>query len=61
MHRITVKKRATYSNVSGWGIDAKSGLEYWQYANTWGYDFGENGFFRVAITNLPEEVAAGNI
>jgi aminopeptidase C len=42
-------------------VDEKSGLEYWQYANTWGHDFGEHGFFRVAITNLPEEVAAGNI
>ncbi|KAI6191290.1 Pept-C1 domain-containing protein [Aphelenchoides bicaudatus] len=63
-NRTSPNSRLLYGHCAkllGWGVDEESGLEFWQYANTWGQDFGENGFFRVAITNLPEEVASGNI
>ncbi|CAD5230141.1 unnamed protein product [Bursaphelenchus okinawaensis] len=47
------------AKLIGWGEE--NGIEYWTYANTWGRDWGENGFFRMRLENLPEEVAAGNI
>ncbi|WKY15698.1 hypothetical protein Q1695_000861 [Nippostrongylus brasiliensis] len=43
----------------GWG--EANGLKYWLYANTWGRDWGENGFFRVDMSEVPEEVVAGNM
>lgn len=33
--------------LMGWGVDEESGLDYWLVANSWNYDWGENGFFRV--------------
>ena len=54
------------AKLLGWGeqeVVANGGkrrLErYWIYMNTWGRQWGENGFFRVAINEVPEEAAAG--
>ncbi|ETN70699.1 papain family cysteine protease [Necator americanus] len=45
------------AKLIGWGEE--SGLKYWLYANTWGRDWGEHGFFRIDMNEIPEEVVAG--
>lgn len=62
------------AKLIGWGEE--NGITFWQYANTWGRDWGEfgmrftilsinksiiSGFFRVVFDDLPEEVVAGLI
>lgn len=31
----------------GWGVDKVTAMPYWLIANSWGPDWGENGFFRI--------------
>jgi len=33
--------------MMGWGTDADTGMDYWLMANSWNYDWGEQGFFRI--------------
>ncbi|KAJ9601419.1 hypothetical protein L9F63_000443 [Diploptera punctata] len=33
--------------ILGWGVDKESGLPYWICANSWNYDWGDNGFFKI--------------
>ena len=34
--------------VVGFGHDSASGLDYWLCLNSWGPDFGEKGYFKIA-------------
>ncbi|CAI4229326.1 unnamed protein product [Auanema sp. JU1783] len=45
------------AKLLGWGVEDNK--KYWLYSNTWGRDWGENGFFRVSFDEIPEEVVAG--
>lgn len=33
--------------IIGWGVDNRTGVPYWLVANSFNYDWGENGFFKV--------------
>eukprot|EP00741_Cyanophora_paradoxa_P024034 tig00021721_g23209.t1 len=35
--------------VSGWGVDEKTGEEYWLIRNTWGTFWGEDGWFKLKM------------
>jgi len=49
--------------IIGWGTDKDTKLPYWLIANSWGEDWGENGYFRIRRgTNecgIETEVVAG--
>lgn len=33
--------------IIGWGVDNGTGIPYWLVANSFNYDWGINGFFKV--------------
>ena len=35
----------------GYGVDATTGMNYWIIRNTWGKNWGENGYFRIRRGN----------
>ena len=37
------------SKTLGWGIDSSTGLHYWLLANSWGTNWGMNGFFKFKM------------
>lgn len=49
--------------IIGWGTDSESNLPYWIVANSWGTDWGEDGFFRILRGSnecgIEAEIAAG--
>ena len=37
--------------IAGFGKDDKSGLEYWLVKNSWGVDWGDKGYIKIAVTD----------
>jgi len=37
--------RAHYAKLIGWGVE--NGVDYWLLVNSWGYEWGQNGLFKI--------------
>lgn len=49
---ITGRSKGSHAvKLMGWGTDSETGLDYWLVANSWGDDWGENGWFRIQRGN----------
>jgi hypothetical protein len=35
--------------IVGYGFDTKTGLQYWKVRNSWGINWGEQGYFRIQL------------
>ncbi len=41
--------------ITGWGVDIKTGKEYWEVRNNYGTTLGDNGFLKISISRFSEK------
>ena len=57
-HHVSGKSLGGHAiKVVGWGVE--KGQKYWIAANSWSESWGENGFFRIGMTENRFGYAAG--
>jgi len=51
-HRIGKQTDYHAIVIIGWGVDKVNNKEFWILRNSWGTDWGDNGYFRVYFNDL---------
>lgn len=46
--------------ILGWGVDSKTGIEFWVCSNNWSTKWGNNGYFKIKV-GIPECMLEDNI
>ena len=46
--------------IVGYGNDETTGLDFWIVRNTWGANWGEDGYIRIAMTDDVDGICAIN-
>ena len=48
--------------ITGWGVDPNNGTPYWTCRNSWGEDWGEQGYFQIlrGVDECTIEMAAAS-
>ncbi|CAJ0594739.1 unnamed protein product [Cylicocyclus nassatus] len=63
IHKTGKQYRAHAVKIIGWGVE--NGVKYWLVANSWNYDWGEDGFFKILRRtnecNMESWVVAGTM
>jgi cathepsin B len=65
VHTTGRSKGSHAVKLMGWGVDEETGLDYWLVANSWGADWGEDGWFRIKkgvnMAGIEGSMYAGNM
>jgi len=59
VHKTGELLGAHSAKITGWGT--QDGVPYWLVANSWGADWGENGYFKIARGDQNECMIQSNV